>query len=58
MLSVWFYSTESIKDSNSCGSELVLVWYLDDFVELPLSSIIRDAVHGIPWSDLAHDWYY
>ena len=36
-------------------SELVVVWFAPEQLDLPLSAIIGEAIRDIPWADLAKD---
>jgi hypothetical protein len=40
------------------ASELVVVWFAPEQPDVPLSTIVTEAVRDIPWASLAKDIYW
>lgn len=51
----WLTSRTPI-DKGYDGSELVVVWFAPEKLDLPLSAIIGEAIRELPWADLAKDF--
>lgn len=51
----WLTSLSPI-DSDFTGSELVVVWFIQDAYSVPLVKLISDAVMDLDWDSLAGDF--
>ena len=54
--SVWLSSSESIKDKNSFGADLVVMFFSEENQEMTIHEIILNGVRDIPWKNFATDF--
>ena len=54
-LTAWLTCYRPIAEPNA-GSELVVVWYRDEFPGLALDGVVYEAIRGLAWEELAEDF--
>ena len=55
--SVWLSSSEPIKDKNSFGADLVVMFFSDENLEMTIQEIILNGVRDIMWDKFATDFW-
>ena len=55
--SVWLSSSEPIKDKNSFGADLVVMFFSDENLEMTIQQIILYGVRDIECSKFATDFW-
>lgn len=55
-MTAWFESWEPIHNRSMCGSQLVVVWFRDDWGEKPIQQVFQEDIKSIPWSQHAEDF--
>jgi hypothetical protein len=55
LMIAWLYCIDPI-DPRRMGSELVVVWFTGECHERPIAEVVFDAIHGLPWQELAEDF--
>lgn len=55
MYFAWLSSNTPIKPE-FMGSELVVVWFASERVDVPISTIVSEALRDLPWARLAQDF--
>ena len=55
--SVWLSSSEPIKDKNSFGADLVVMFFSDENLEMTIQQIILYGVRDIEWDKFATDFW-
>jgi hypothetical protein len=51
----WFFCTEPI-DKRFMASELVVVWFTEECYDRPIAEVVFEAIHALPWDELAQDF--
>lgn len=54
--SVWLSSSEPIKDKNSFGADLVVMFFSEENLEMTIQEIILNGVRDIEWKKFATDF--
>jgi len=52
--SVWLSCNKPI-DPQNVGSELVVVWFQNQFCEISMDKLVGDAIQSLAWDELAQD---
>ena len=55
--SVWLSSSTPVKDKNSFGADLVVMFFSDENLEMTIKEIILNGVRDIPWEKFATDFW-
>ena len=55
--SVWLSSSEPVKDKNSFGADLVVMFFSDENLEMTIQEIILNGVRDIEWEKFATDFW-
>jgi hypothetical protein len=55
--SVWLSSSEPIKDKNSFGADLVVMFFSEENLEMTIQEIIFNGVQNIMWDKFATDFW-
>lgn len=55
--SVWLSSPEPIKDKNSFGADLVVMFFSYENLEMTIQQIILNGVRDIMWEKFATDYW-
>jgi len=55
LLRAWLWCSEPI-DQTFMGSELVVVWFAEECLHVPIAEVVLRAVYGLPWDQLADDF--
>ena len=55
--SVWLSSSEPVKDKNSFGADLVVMFFSDENLEMTIQEIILNGVRDIQWKKFATDFW-
>lgn len=52
----WLTSDE--LDSQNAGSELIVIWFAEEPMELSLITTVEQACRDVPWEQYAQDWNF
>jgi hypothetical protein len=55
--SVWLSSSESIKDKNSFGADLVVMFFSDENFDMTVQEIILNGLRDLQWEKFATDFW-
>jgi len=55
---VAYLTSRTTKEPGFDGSELIVIWYRNEWKNESLRDVIYDGIRTIPWDDVAEDFFY